>query len=187
MQNKYLYKNKQQPLNNMFKIRNRHMQNETRLSRQWQRHYNLVYHDNDKDTKTLQTRISRQWQSITNSCMRTKTKTLQTRQSRKWQRHCKLVYHDNDKDMQHNTITNSEIHIEGYNIGRLDRFRNGGEVCVFIREDIAIPPWQDLHDDRLEALWIELFIPKHQADYYWNRLHTIKSGVLSYQLWRTTK
>ncbi|CAG2230050.1 unnamed protein product [Mytilus edulis] len=58
-----------------------------------------------------------------------------------------------------NTVTNAEIHIEGYNVVRLDRSRNGGG-CVFIREDIAFSPRQDLHDDRLEALWIDIFIPK---------------------------
>ncbi|CAG2202287.1 unnamed protein product [Mytilus edulis] len=58
-----------------------------------------------------------------------------------------------------NTVTNAEIHIEGYNIVRLDNSRNGGGVCVFIREDIAFSPRQDLHDDRLEALWIDILIP----------------------------
>ncbi|CAC5397465.1 unnamed protein product [Mytilus coruscus] len=59
-----------------------------------------------------------------------------------------------------NAVTNAEIHIEGYNIVRLDRSRNDGGVCVFIKEDIAFSPRQDLHDNRLEALWIDIVIPK---------------------------
>jgi len=59
-----------------------------------------------------------------------------------------------------NTVTNAEIHVEGYNVVRLDRSRHGGGVCVYIRDDIAFSPRQDLHDDRLEALWIDIVIPK---------------------------
>ncbi|VDI75390.1 Hypothetical predicted protein, partial [Mytilus galloprovincialis] len=78
-----------------------------------------------------------------------------------------------------NTVTNAEIHIEGYNVVRLDRSRNGGGVCVLIREDIAFSPRQDLHDDRHEALPLDRHLyTKNQDDNYWDRLQTTKRGVL---------
>jgi len=58
------------------------------------------------------------------------------------------------------SVTNSEISIDGYCVVRLDRCRNGGGVCMFIRKDLAFSPRHDLHSDKIEALWIEILLPK---------------------------
>ena len=60
-----------------------------------------------------------------------------------------------------NTINDSEVEIENYNLERRDRNRNGGGVCIFVRSDISY----NLRDDLpvlkdLESIWIDIMIPK---------------------------
>ena len=59
-----------------------------------------------------------------------------------------------------NTINDSEVEIENYNLERRDRNRNGGGVCIFVRSDISynlrdnLPVLKDL-----ESIWIDIMIP----------------------------
>ena len=57
------------------------------------------------------------------------------------------------------SVTNTEIDIEGYNVIRKDRNRNGGGVCVYIRDDLAFSARSDLQTED-ETLWFELLLPK---------------------------
>ena len=59
-----------------------------------------------------------------------------------------------------NSITDNEIHIDGFCTLRKDRDRKGGGVCTFIRNDIAFRTRDDLAHDSLEATWFELLLPK---------------------------
>ena len=43
---------------------------------------------------------------------------------------------------------------------RCDRDRHGGGVCVYTRKDLAVNPRNDLQNPNLEAIWIELLLPK---------------------------
>ena len=54
------------------------------------------------------------------------------------------------------SLTACEVEIPGYDIVRLDRNRNGGEVVVFIRGNISYIIRQDLVIDSLELLCIEV-------------------------------
>ena len=58
------------------------------------------------------------------------------------------------------TVTDNEIFIEGYNVLRCDRDRNGDGVCVYIRCDIAFNPRNDLRREGDEAVWCNLLLPK---------------------------
>lgn len=58
------------------------------------------------------------------------------------------------------TVTDAEIHLDGYNVIRRDRDRQGGGVCLYIHEDIAFTERKDFESDRLEAVWANLLLPK---------------------------
>ena len=58
------------------------------------------------------------------------------------------------------TVTDNEIQIEGYNVIRKDRDRQGGGVCTYIRQDLAFSERQDLRKDNLEAVWVEILVTK---------------------------
>ena len=68
---------------------------------------------------------------------------------------------------------------------RLDRtLQRGGGVLAWVRDTIVVKVRPDLHQDRLETLWLELLIPKHKlllaicyrqqdgqySDNYWTKL-----------------
>jgi hypothetical protein len=57
-------------------------------------------------------------------------------------------------------ISNNEIHIDGYNIIRLDRshMQHGG-ILYYIKDGIVFKERSDLQDSNIEALWIELNLP----------------------------
>ena len=57
-------------------------------------------------------------------------------------------------------MTNAEVNICGYNIVRADRNRSGGGVCTYIRSDIAFSSRSDLHNNKLEAAWTEILLPR---------------------------
>ena len=57
------------------------------------------------------------------------------------------------------TITDGMIHIDGYDIIRKDRSRNGGGVCIYLRNSINYQIRQDLIPADLEAICIEITKP----------------------------
>lgn len=59
-----------------------------------------------------------------------------------------------------NTVQYAEISIPNYVMVRKDRNRMGGGVCMYIRSDLAFNPRTDLEHEDLEAIWIELLLPK---------------------------
>ena len=54
------------------------------------------------------------------------------------------------------SITDNLIHIEGYDIIRKDRSRNGGGVCIYLRSSINYNVRFDLIPSELEAVCIEI-------------------------------
>ena len=58
------------------------------------------------------------------------------------------------------TVTDSEIAIQGYHVVRNDRNRNGGGVPIYIRSDIAFNTRLDLMSDSIEAIWVDMLLPK---------------------------
>ena len=60
------------------------------------------------------------------------------------------------------SVTDSEINITDYSILRRDRNREGGGVCIYIRNDFIFK----LRDDictTLETVWAELYLPKTRS------------------------
>ena len=55
------------------------------------------------------------------------------------------------------TITDGMIHVDGYDIIRKDRSRNGGGVCIYLRSSINYQIRQDLIPADLEAICTEKF------------------------------
>lgn len=77
------------------------------------------------------------------------------------------------------TVFDLEIQLENYSLRRKDRNRHGGGVCIYVRSDLAFNPLDQLSHEDLEAMWIELLLPKtkpivcgvvyrppHQTDFY---------------------
>jgi hypothetical protein len=58
------------------------------------------------------------------------------------------------------TVSDSEINIQNYNIIRRDRDRHGGGVCLFIHSELAFNTRSDLLHENLEAIWAEILLPK---------------------------
>ena len=58
------------------------------------------------------------------------------------------------------SIFDSELLLPNYTIQRHDRNRNGGGVCVYIRNDISFNRRTDLENTDLEVLFVELLLPK---------------------------
>ena len=58
------------------------------------------------------------------------------------------------------SVNDSEVSIDNYNIYRKDRSRNGGGVCVYVRSDFAFNTRSDLQNEGIEAVWIDLILPK---------------------------
>ncbi len=59
-----------------------------------------------------------------------------------------------------NSVTNTEIQIEGFNVIRKDRNRHGGGVATYIRSDLAFSERNDLQSINLESVWVEILLPK---------------------------
>ena len=57
------------------------------------------------------------------------------------------------------TASDNEIHINGYNIVRNDRNRNGGGVFMYIRKPISFAERNDLVPDSLEIICVEIKKP----------------------------
>ena len=60
------------------------------------------------------------------------------------------------------SIDNSCIHFQGYDIVRRDRNRNGGGVCLYIRSSINFKTRSSLKSDIYEAIVVEIFKPNSQ-------------------------
>ena len=83
--------------------------------------------------------------------------------------HIELLLHDNQihilcltETWLDDNIDNSDISINGYNVCRLDRNNgesHGGIVC-YVRNDISFKHNSDLNDNDIEALWVEINLPK---------------------------
>ena len=58
------------------------------------------------------------------------------------------------------TVNDSEIAFPDYHVVRKDRNRNGGRVCIYIRSDLAFNLRQDINNPTLEAVWVEILLPK---------------------------
>ena len=58
------------------------------------------------------------------------------------------------------SIGDSEIDIPGYHVIRNDRNRNGGGVLIYIRSDIVFNLRTDLINESLEAVWVDILLPK---------------------------
>ena len=57
------------------------------------------------------------------------------------------------------SVLNSEINIDGYEVLRCDRNRNGGGVACFIRDDIGFNSKKCLSKD-IEYILFDLLLPK---------------------------
>jgi exonuclease III len=60
------------------------------------------------------------------------------------------------------TITDNMIHIDGYDVVRKDRARNGGGVCIYLRNSINYKVRSDLVPDQLEVVCLEIMKPNSQ-------------------------
>lgn len=58
------------------------------------------------------------------------------------------------------SISDSEIEIQNYTIIRKDRNRKGGGVCGYIRSDICFNVRTDLDNAHIEAVWLDILLPK---------------------------
>ena len=56
-------------------------------------------------------------------------------------------------------ITDNIINLDGYDIVRKDRSRNGGEVCIYLRSSINYKVRNDLVPTELEAVCVEIIKP----------------------------
>jgi exonuclease III len=54
------------------------------------------------------------------------------------------------------TVLNSEVKVDGYQLVRNDRNRNGGGVLIYLRDSIAFKDRSDLSDKNVECRWIEI-------------------------------
>ena len=61
------------------------------------------------------------------------------------------------------TVSDAEIQVPGFSVIRKDRNRNGGGVCLYIRNDVAFNPRPDLSVDGMEAVWVEILIPRSKG------------------------
>ena len=57
----------------------------------------------------------------------------------------------------------SEMEISGYNVYRRDHKTKGGGVAVYIRNDICAVRRTDLESSDVEALWLQVFLPKSHS------------------------
>ena len=61
-----------------------------------------------------------------------------------------------------NSVTNSEISIDGYTVLRKDRNRHGGGVCLYIKNNIAFNQRDDLNKDNIETLFVDILLPRYK-------------------------
>ena len=56
-------------------------------------------------------------------------------------------------------ITNNMINLDGYDVIRKDRSRNGGGVCIYLRSSINYIVRNDLVPSEIEAVCVEIIKP----------------------------
>lgn len=57
------------------------------------------------------------------------------------------------------SFEDSTVNIQGYNVYRMDRDKNGGGVALYVQEHIPAKVRQDLSMSGVEALWLQLHFP----------------------------
>ena len=85
---------------------------------------------------------------------------------RKHRRKLEIVLKDNDIDIiglsetrLDETVRDSDVNINGYNIYRNDRNTNGGGVAIYVKESLSEPTVK-IKSDKLELVALE-FTPNH--------------------------
>ena len=58
------------------------------------------------------------------------------------------------------SVWDSELRVDGYEIARNDRNRDGGGVCMYVRNDIAFNHRKDINHKKIESVFVELNLPK---------------------------
>ena len=58
------------------------------------------------------------------------------------------------------SVNDSELRMNNYCLIRSDRNRQGGGVCLFIRENLTFNCRLDIITDSIETLWVEILQPK---------------------------
>lgn len=100
-------------------------------------------------------------------------------QIREMFRDCKAHFLTFSETKLDDSITDSQIEIENYSVIRNDRNRNGGGVCMYVRNNVVFITRPDLHHSSLETVWVEVILerakniligtvyrPPDQSDFY---------------------
>ena len=78
------------------------------------------------------------------------------------------------------SVENNEIHLQGFDIVRKDRItngRNGGGVCIYVRDNLIYIIRDDLSPDSLECLIIEITNSHSKPQIHW-RVNLLISNTL---------
>jgi len=57
------------------------------------------------------------------------------------------------------TVLDTEISIDGYNIFRRDRNKHGGGIALYIRNNFPVTLCSEFISDNLESLWVKVHLP----------------------------
>ena len=66
-------------------------------------------------------------------------------------------------------IQDYEVNVNGYEVIRKDRNRNGGVVAIYIRNCMSYKLRPDLDHANLESITIEIFKPKAKSEVVFNQ------------------
>jgi hypothetical protein len=58
------------------------------------------------------------------------------------------------------SVTDEEVTVPGYSVVRKDRNREGGGVCLYIRDNICFNKRDDLITNNIEFLAVDILLPK---------------------------
>ena len=78
-------------------------------------------------------------------------------------------------------ITDNMINLDGYDIVRKDRSRNGGGVCIYLRSSINYKIRDDLVPSELEAVCVEIIKP-HRKPFLISDSGVIHTGISDHSL-----
>ena len=76
--------------------------------------------------------------------------------------HAPHVISINETWLDH-TISDGEVHIEGYSLLRRDKVRNKGGVLVYIDKSVEFVEMKELQDGDIESLWVKIKPHKSKA------------------------
>ena len=102
---------------------------------------------------------------------------METKITYLWVYHLQILLNQNNIDVLcltetwlNRNVCDSEAIIEGYNLCRLDRIIDieHGAILYHVKDGIVFKERSDLHNDDIEALWIEIILP-----------HTISLSLLA--------